>query len=222
MKKILTLLCAFCSCFVLAHTSEALEKVIEDLEEIPELSQPSKKEKSITVKKSVICKSHPLYQSLCFSSMQSTHVVSLEAHASHSPVLVIFWGSFCGPCLREFPSLERLAGLMPKLKIVSVAVDGKSDLNLTDLPLFYLNQGKEPRNQEFLEKHDIRGVPAFFLFDGQGKLLWKDAGAREWDSQENLQKLKSLLHTEKSEKRATKVSKVKYRKKSTKNKQKYR
>lgn len=173
-----------------------IEDVMQDLEDIPEAAVPkehalSATKKSYTVKPKSL-RAHPLYEGLRFAAMNSNRATSLKESAQNRPTLVIFWGSFCGPCLREFPSLERLSGKVPQLKIVSVAVDGKNEYS-SELPLFYLHQGGGDRNQRFLEKHGISGVPAFYLFSAQGKLLWSDVGAKEWDSSENIKKLQNLL-----------------------------
>lgn len=176
--------------------SPVMQDFMQDLEEIPEAAVPqeghsSAKKKSHTSKPKS-ARAHPLYEELRFAAMNSNRANSLKEAAQHRPTLVIFWGSFCGPCLREFPSLERLSGKMPQLKIFSVAVDGKNEYS-SELPLFYLHQGPRDQNQKFLEKHSINGVPAFFLFSAQGKLLWSDVGAKEWDSSENIKKLQNFL-----------------------------
>jgi thiol-disulfide isomerase/thioredoxin len=201
--------------------SPMMDHVMEDLEEIPEAAVPQEphsgaKKKSYTSKPKSV-RAHPLYEGLRFAAMSSNRATSLKESAPHCPSLVIFWGAFCGPCLREFPSLERLSRKMPQLKIVSVAVDGKNEYN-SELPLFYLHQGQRDQNQRFLEKHGISGVPAFFLFSRQGKLLWSDVGAKEWDSSENIKKLQNFLQL--APRSVEKTGKIV--KKSTQNKKKRR
>jgi thiol-disulfide isomerase/thioredoxin len=198
-----------------------MDHVMEDLEEIPEAAVPQEphsdaKKKSYTSKPKSV-RAHSLYEDLRFAAMNSNRATSLKESAPHRPTLVIFWGAFCGPCLREFPSLERLSSKIPQLKIVSVAVDGKNEYE-SKLPLFYLHQGPRDQNQRFLEKHGISGVPAFFLFSTQGKLLWSDVGAKEWDSSENIQKLQNFLQlTPRSVEKTDKIVK-----RSTQNKKKRR
>ena len=199
---------------------DPMDDVLQDLENIPDavISQApisSKKKKSRASKAE---KAHPIYKDLRFAAMNSDHGRSLKEAFPRTHILVIFWGSFCGPCLREFPSLERLAKkIPPNVKIVSVAVDGKNEYS-SELPLFYLHQGTRDQNQKFLEKYSVNGVPAFFLFNDQGDLVWNGVGAKEWDSEENVNRIWGLLKIREqhsSKKTIKKDSKHKKRRKST-------
>ncbi|ETZ07770.1 thiol-disulfide oxidoreductase [Holospora obtusa F1] len=183
-----------------ARGSENFTKDIEqELSELPDALVPEPLPKKSPAKKlkQKTDVTHPLYSELRFSLMTNKVALSLEKYSCKQPVLLIFWGSFCGPCLREFPSLERLAKKIPRLKIVCVSIDGPNEIS-SELPLFYLNQGKKPRdNQNFLDYHHIDSVPAFFLFSPTRKVLWKGVGAKEWDSPSTLDQLKSFLQTPK-------------------------
>ena len=170
---------------------DIMEDLDKDLVDLPQLSPPLRKKSSIKKTRLEASKSYTLYQELRFSSMEGKKILTLKEYSYKLPILLIFWGSFCGPCLREFPSLERLASLMPNLKIVCVAIDGPNDITST-LPLFYINQGKN--NQDFLAKYRVQSIPAFFLFDAAGKLLWNGVGAKEWDSVPVINTLKTFIH----------------------------
>ena len=43
------------------------------------------------------------------------------------PLLINFWATWCGPCLREIPMLKDLQAVRPDLQIVGIAID-KPDL----------------------------------------------------------------------------------------------
>ena len=39
------------------------------------------------------------------------------------PLLINFWATWCGPCLREIPMLKELQGARPDLQVVGIAID---------------------------------------------------------------------------------------------------
>ena len=58
------------------------------------------------------------------------------------PLLINFWATWCGPCLREIPMLKELQTARPDLQIVGIAIDkrdavvdfaGRMDFNYTIL-----------------------------------------------------------------------------------------
>ena len=187
-----------------------IEELNQDLVDVPGISEANSpiKKKSFRKPKLELKKAHGLYEDLRFCSMGGTQALTLKEQSRTFPVLLILWGSSCAPCLREFPSLERLAGVMPTLKIICVAIDGPNEFTST-LPLFYIH-GQNTQN--FLEKHAIQSIPSFFLFDTLGKLLWNGVGAKEWDSPPVLEKIKSLIHPSKKNKNPKKIKQKRIKK----------
>ena len=39
------------------------------------------------------------------------------------PLLINFWATWCGPCLREIPMLKELQAARPDLQVVGIAID---------------------------------------------------------------------------------------------------
>ena len=116
------------------------------------------------------------------------------AQPAHDAALVVFWGSWCPPCVEEAPSLQRLTKSPPNgLTIVVVAV----------------NEPSAPARRTFPDAHRILDdpdgdladqlradvLPAAFLVKGD-RLLARFDGARDWHSspaRETLQRLAASL-----------------------------
>ncbi len=44
------------------------------------------------------------------------------------PLLINFWATWCGPCLREIPMLKELQAARPDLQVVGIAIDKRDDV----------------------------------------------------------------------------------------------
>lgn len=104
-------------------------------------------------------------------------------------VLFNYWASWCAPCQRELPGIDRLQAKMggDNFTVVALNIDkgGKRvamknaiRLNLKNLKLFI-----DPK-QETARKLGLRAMPSTFLFDRKGNLLGKMESGAEWDTPE--------------------------------------
>ena len=112
-------------------------------------------------------------------------------------VLLNIWATWCGPCRKEVPSLERLYQLRKDrdFEIVAVSVDRSSASRVADFVAKY--------QMSFPVLHDSRGgvgqkywaraIPSSFLLDKRGVIRWKVAGSREWDDAYTLSRIDQLL-----------------------------
>ena len=124
------------------------------------------------------------------------NTVSLSEFAGRL-VLINLWATWCEPCLREMPSLERMQSrLGDKITVVAISEDrGGSKtvepfINKLGLKSFktYLDP-KSDAGRAF----KVAGLPTSFLIDRKGRVLGRVEGAAEWDSPKLLGVLKSFL-----------------------------
>jgi len=74
---------------------------------------------------------------------------------SDKPVLIDFFGSWCGPCKMLIPILKQVKdSLGERISIIKIDVD---------------------KNQELASKYQVRGVPTMILYQS-GKQLWRQSG----------------------------------------------
>jgi thiol-disulfide isomerase/thioredoxin len=112
-------------------------------------------------------------------------------------VLVNLWATWCEPCLREMPSLERVQSrLGEKLAVVAISEDhGGSktvDPFIDKLGLKSVKVYLDPKSA--IERaFKVQGLPTSFLIDREGRVLGRVEGAAEWDAPKLLEVLKSFL-----------------------------
>ncbi|MDC0033762.1 TlpA family protein disulfide reductase [Alphaproteobacteria bacterium] len=106
-------------------------------------------------------------------------------------VLVNFWATWCGPCIREMPSLLKLhklrAGddfavllLSQDLRGWSVVLPFLKKNKLMALPVYVDEKTSISRGLR------IEGLPTTIVLDRQGRELGRLAGHADWDSLEAL------------------------------------
>lgn len=100
------------------------------------------------------------------------------------PLIINVWASYCGPCLAEMGSLERLWKLHgDRFNVVGISIDDyreRAEAFLekagTTFP-HYMDQ------QLMLENMlGAKTIPLTILVDDEGRVLRKIRGAQEWDS----------------------------------------
>jgi len=111
-------------------------------------------------------------------------------------VLLNFWATWCAPCVKEMPSLDKLQAEMGKDKFVvlPLSLDGPSkpkvapfyaDKKLANLGI-YFDKGKK-----VMGALDISVLPTSVLIDAQGREIGRLEGEADWDKPEALALMKA-------------------------------
>lgn len=102
------------------------------------------------------------------------------------PAVVNFWATWCAPCIKELPDLEKLGEkLHNQARVYLVNFGEKSNV----IEAF---QQKRPElfgahtimlkdsNMSGLKKYGLRGVPTTVLINSQGEVIESIQGIKEW------------------------------------------
>jgi len=112
-------------------------------------------------------------------------------------VLINLWATWCEPCRREMPSLERLQSrLGGRIEVLAVSEDrGGGKMVEPFIAKLGLKSVKTYIDPKCIVGHafEVQGLPTSFLIDREGKVLGRVAGAAEWDSPKILAVLESFL-----------------------------
>jgi thiol-disulfide isomerase/thioredoxin len=102
--------------------------------------------------------------------------VSLANLRGH-PVLINFWASWCHPCMKEAPDLQRFASRETGVRLVSVDTGD----NASDARKFIRRYGwtfpvlRDPTNAVG-DRYGIPGLPTTFVVDSRGRIVAKLIG----------------------------------------------
>lgn len=113
---------------------------------------------------------------------------------SQGKVLIVnFWATWCGPCVAEFPELVKLdqAYRGKGVRLVGITADDATDLKTKVIPFLreqkagyenFLQDTDDPQEMVDVVMKDWPGVlPATFVYDKTGKLIWHRFGIIDRD-----------------------------------------
>ncbi len=111
-------------------------------------------------------------------------------------IFLNIWATWCGPCVREMPSIAALAA-NPRLKdvaFVCASVDDSSEtvrefLRGKNWSMTFLRATNRP------PAYQTNGIPATFLIRPDGTLISSEVGATDWDTDENVDLLEHLARS---------------------------
>jgi thiol-disulfide isomerase/thioredoxin len=113
--------------------------------------------------------------------------LSLEAFQGQV-VLLNLWATWCQPCRKEMPALDRLQGQLgsPQFQVVALSSDKDglaavrefyTDIDVRRLDLYVDDTG------EAITEVNAPGIPITLLLDLNGEELGRKLGIAEWDSE---------------------------------------
>ncbi|WP_247870928.1 TlpA disulfide reductase family protein [Azospirillum sp. TSO5] len=113
-------------------------------------------------------------------------------------ILLNLWATWCGPCVKEMPSLDRLQAQLggDAFQVVALSLDRGGR---TAVEPFYKKTGVEhltvflDPGSESMKVLSLRGLPTTILVDPEGRELGRVEGAVEWDSPEVVAFLRQFL-----------------------------
>ena len=112
-------------------------------------------------------------------------------------VFVHFWASWCGPCRKEMPAIQKMwkkleqQGL--KIALINTAEDEDTIFNFLGIYAPDIRALMD-RDGQITEQWKPRGLPATYLVDKDGMVRYQALGGRPWDADIYLNFLKSLIH----------------------------
>jgi peroxiredoxin len=132
--------------------------------------------------------------------------VRLSDFLGEDVLLVNVWATWCGPCLTEMPSMQRLYEQLEgeDFEILAVSIDAPAgsfdlfgreggdlvtfaeELELT-FPILHNPSG------DIQQIYQTTGVPESFVIGKDGVIYKKVAGDTEWDAPENVELIRRLL-----------------------------
>ena len=113
-------------------------------------------------------------------------------------LLINFWATWCAPCVKEMPSLDRLQAMFPENKflVLPLSIDGPTrpkvapfykDQKLAHLGIYF------DRGRKAMQGLDVTLLPTSILVDPMGRELGRLEGDADWDMPEGVALMKAAI-----------------------------
>ena len=110
-------------------------------------------------------------------------------------VVVNFWATWCPPCRKEMPSMQRAWEILQKEDIMMLAINVGEDSDQifsftaeypVEFPLIM------DSDSSVVKQWKVRGLPTTYIVNPAGQIVYQAIGDREWDAEEILKQIRKL------------------------------
>ncbi len=113
-------------------------------------------------------------------------------------VLINFWATWCSPCIREMPSLQKLYDTFKYQSLIVLAINQWEDEDrvfefmgqLDPAPTFPVLFDTDSK---LSDRYRVQGLPSTYIINKQGKIVYRAKGGRDFDHPKIMHKIKALL-----------------------------
>lgn len=112
-------------------------------------------------------------------------------------VFLHFWASWCGPCRKEMPVIQKLADTLQDQNLEFVMINTAEDADTIFTFLAEINVDLNclmDADGQVTEAWKPRGLPTTFLINPAGMVKYQAIGGREWNKPEYVNFLNQLIH----------------------------
>lgn len=110
--------------------------------------------------------------------------ISLKQHKGKI-IFINFWATWCKPCIKEMPSILEAQNILQKENIIFLLASNESVEQIEE----FSNTNKYKFNYvriENGEEMNVQALPATFIFNREGNLVFSETGSRKWDETNNI------------------------------------
>lgn len=108
-------------------------------------------------------------------------------------IFLNFWATWCKPCMKEMPSIEKAQNILLDDDVVFLLASGES---IEEIDAF-----RKVHNYKFnyvrienSEELNIQTLPVTFIFNAEGILVFSETGYRKWDEKNNIDMIRKTAN----------------------------
>ena len=111
-------------------------------------------------------------------------------------MIINFWATWCAPCKREMPSLEKLTNKYPEIKVYAINTENPNKLKIRDffrtIDVASLETYYDP-DFKLVKQFKMRGLPTSILIDKNGNEFGRVIGEVDFMGESFLKIIKKYI-----------------------------
>ncbi len=111
-------------------------------------------------------------------------------------MILNFWATWCAPCKREMPSLEKLTNQFPQIKVYAINMEKPNKLKIRDffriIDVVSLDTYYDP-GFKLVKQFKMRGLPTSILIDKNGDEFGRVIGEVDFVSEDFVNLIKKYI-----------------------------
>ena len=111
-------------------------------------------------------------------------------------MILNFWATWCAPCKREMPSLEKLTNQFPQIKVYAINMEKPNKLKVRDffrsIDVVSLDTYYDP-DFKLVKQFKMRGLPTSILIDKNGDEFGRVIGEVDFVSEDFINLIKKYI-----------------------------
>lgn len=143
----------------------------------------------------------------CSSKKENTGIISLEDvklstltgqsidtdEFEGKVVFINFWATWCGPCIKEMPSIDKAQELMNDKNVVFLLASNEEPDQIESFSKKH-NYNFRYLQLNNMEELKIQALPTTFIFDADGRLKFSETGSRMWNEPVNIELITKIIN----------------------------
>ncbi len=150
-----------------------------------------------TIDRKVVSIQNPVAQKFVLRSVDGKEVRLEDAHGK--VVLLAFWATWCRPCRKELPELQKFVDQNADKGVIAYAINLEGEDEADTVKAFVKEAGlRMPvlyANKEQLQGYDVSSIPALYVISGDGKIASSHVGYQPGIARRLTEKVTPLLDT---------------------------
>ena len=122
--------------------------------------------------------------------------VNISEFMGDNLIVLDFWASWCAPCMRLLPELDKIDQDFDNVKVITISIDNPRSVSRAKslirsqrynfLTLF-------DTDQEIMKRFQVTSVPHTFLIDMEGKVVYEHTGYTRGDEEKLIAEIQRHL-----------------------------